>query len=301
MTFNPDPEKLATLLQAVTLADEAIRLMICDELSDRLPGMEEAEAEAAAELRDALAALQAPLDAISALERDIARADGECSSFAAQLADGDISARIAARAALEEWTIERDTLRAKLEQIELDLFPLTRARDEAKARLADIQDDIRRTEFNASSPDYAYVGFGPKTASFFQWTFWGMFTRVLLKGDKGGHLWDEAFAAMDFLALRSGYRTENRDLPSEADHYRKFWQDVYDRANPPEPASFDVREIAQGELIREASQEAAHRLSARMDAAVAAEWRGDRRHELERRVTPSDPAKEWQPLRSVRT
>jgi hypothetical protein len=184
--------------------------------------------------------------------------------------------------------------------MEQDIIPLRQARDEAKGRLRDIQDEIRLIEFNASNPDYALMGFGPQTQAAFEFFFFGRFIPYLLGGSD--FLREESFAFLDFICERSGYRTDKRDLPSDAEHYRKHWQEIYDRANPPAPVSRDVRDITQSEILGELTRVRVREEYARQDAAAAADWRGDRETEIRRRVqvTP-DPAKDYQPLRNIRT
>jgi hypothetical protein len=242
-----------------------------------------------------------PQKELAELEKDISRAEGECFQFSAQLSADDIGARIAARAAYNEWSAELDVLNSRRAQAEKDITPLLKARDEARDRLWWAAKDRRQLELNFSDPAYAYIGHGLKTSAFFQWGYFGFFVRVLLAGEQG-FIWDEAISFMDYLCERSGYRTEGRNLPSEAENYRKHWQEIFDRANPPEPVSHDIREITQGEIRSGLTREMVRAESARQDAAAAADWRKDWETELLHRAqVPVDPAMAYQHLRDIRT
>ena len=212
-----------------------IRCMICDELVSRLPDLGEKESYAAEDLRDALDALQPSQEAISALEGEIALAEKEAAGYRVQADTGTIGGRAAARFSLAAVEDEITRLNEKRTQLVTEQAPLRSARDLYRARLREVQDTIRLTKLNASNPKLAYMGYGPTTDSFTNWWLWGLFVPVLLAGDNTHNLWGEAFAAMDFVCERSGYRTEGRDLPKDADRYRRLWDDFYHDANPPEP------------------------------------------------------------------
>jgi hypothetical protein len=127
-TYCPDPAKVQALYQSLAIAEDCVRFMVIDELTAQvLPELEEAEAVAAGELREAVAALQKPEEALSELERDIATAEGECLQFSSQLHSESISSRIAARAAYSEWSAELDTLTGKRNDMERDIMPLREA------------------------------------------------------------------------------------------------------------------------------------------------------------------------------
>jgi len=233
--FTPDPQKMAAVVEGIDIADTAIRLMICDELRARLPALEEAEAEAAQELQDAFSVLQPMEQGIADIEREISEAEGSAGTYREQLESDLMPERVAAQVWFEQWQRQLGKLQQKRDLAEQEIMPYRQERDQAQQRLARVQDDKNLTEFNASSPDYAYSGFGTKTSAFFQWGYFGRFVQTLLSGNKGGHLWDEAVEFMDYLCERSGYRTEERKLPTDAEHYRKFWHEIYARANPPVP------------------------------------------------------------------
>ena len=169
--------------------------------------------------------------------------------------------------------------------------PLRDTRDKCRASLREIQDEIRLTKLNASSPKLAYAGFGPSTDSFTNWWMWGLFVPVLLAGDKSHNLWNEAIAAMDFVAERSGYRTEGRDLPKDADRYRALWDSFYADANSAERAPTGKEVVESDKAFVEAG------ISARLQQAA-----------LDRNVTEDHrrpkPAREYmdvQRLRNVKT
>lgn len=235
--FQPDPEKLSAFLEARKVADDILRLMVCDELQARLPDIEQKISGCAAHLRDSVEALKPSQEALDSLESDITEAQKEAAGWQAQAqAEGSIGKRAAARVGLAAVQEELDRLGEKRDQLVNEQQPLRRTRDEAKAALRDAQDELRQTEFNASDKNYALMGYGPSTTAFANWWLFGMFVPVLLSGDDSHFLWSQAMKAMEFVCLRSGFRTEGRDLPKESETYRRYWNEIYSNANPPEPA-----------------------------------------------------------------
>ena len=234
MTFEPDPEKLAALAGAISIADDAIRMMVIDELTAvRLPEFQEREAFAAGQLQEAYTALQGPEKALADLEKDIARTEGETRSWDAQAHSDDISKRVAAKAWFAEWNAELDTLNAKREQMERDITPLRTARDEAKNRLYWARRDVADIEFNTSDTAYAFIGYGPKTEAFQFWYLFGFFVMPLITGHPFLHA--EAMENLEFLCRRTGYRTD--ELSKEDSRKAKaYWDALYEEANQDGPA-----------------------------------------------------------------
>lgn len=306
MTYQPDLEKLSAFFARLSEADTLIRLMVQDELkATKLPELVSAEENAARDLQEAVAALEKPESALAELEAELSKAASETRSWQAQAQSDDISARVTAKSWFAEWTAELDTLTAKREAMERDILPLRQARDEAQQRLFWASRDRADIELNVSDPALAYIGWGPSTDAFTWWLpyFAGRTLHFGQRDEMGiesGRLREKALDYLSWLCERTGFRTDKLSQ-RDALNISREWDEIYRNANQPEPAGHDVRQLAQGGLLNELAQEKAHELSARLDEAAAADWRGDSRAVLENavRVTPA-PEKDYQRLSSIR-
>lgn len=292
MTFNPDPVKLSAMFDALSLADECIRIMVLDELrATRLPELIAAEETAAADLQEAVAALQKPEAALSELEREIARAEGETREWESQAHSDDISARVAAKAWFAEWNAELITLTGKQDQAERDLAPLRQARDQAKNRLYWAGRERENIELNVSDPKFAYIGHGPDTDCFRWWlTFFSgrtlQFGQRDEPGIESGRLHEKALEYLEFLCARTGYRTDQLSQ-RDAESIRKYWDDLYSSANQPGPvpSGGDVIAAIHAEGMNSAQ---VRREQGAMDRTITEDHR------------KPDPVKQVQRLREVR-
>lgn len=280
------------MFAALSEADSLIRAMVLDELrATKLPELIAAEESAAQELQDAVAALESPETVLAELEAELARAEEETRSWQSQAVSDDISKRVAAKTWFAEWSAELDTLTAKREAMERDIFPLRQTRDEAKTRLFWASRDKVDLELNISDPRLAYIGWGPDTDSFKWWeTYFAartlQFGRRDDEGIESGRLYQKALAALQFWCLRTGYRTTELS-EKDALNISRYWDDLYSRANDPGPvpSGADIIAATHAEGIG--------------SARLAAE-----QGHLDRNVTEDnrkpDPAKEVQRLSSVR-
>lgn len=259
-TFQPDPQKLAAMLEAIAVADDCIRLMVIDELTaTKLPELQEKTALIAKDLQDAYAALQGPEQALAELEKDIARTEGETRSWDAQAHSDDISARVAAKAWFSEWSAELDALNAKREQMEKDLAPLRTARGEARDRLFWAQRDVANIELNTCDKAYAFMGFGPDTDAFQYYYLFGAWTLPLITGHPFLHA--EAMENLEWLCKRTGYRTDELSK-QDSERAKKYWDSVYEKANQPGPVPSGAEVVSgfhqQMQANMKVSQEQGH-------------------------------------------
>jgi hypothetical protein len=292
VTYQPDPEKLGAMFDALSLADECVRHMVLDELrATKLPELIAAEERAAADFRDALGELEQPAAALAALEGDIAKAETECQQLSSQLASESISARIAARAAYQEWDAELTALTGKREAMERDIMPLRQARDEAQNHLYWASRDREGIEFNISDPRYAYVGHGPETDAF-KWWLTYFAARTLQFGQRddpgieSGRLHERAIDFLEFLCVRTGYRTDKLSQ-RDADNMRRYWDEIYNRAQDPGPVPSGADIVAQT-FFEGAGSAAVAREQARLEHTVTEDHR------------KPDPVKQVQRLHEVR-
>lgn len=119
---------------------------------------------------------------------------------------------------------------------------------------------------------YAYMGFGTSTDAFANWWIFGSFIPVLPAGDDSHFLWAQAIKAMEFTCLRSGFRTDGRDLPKEADTYRKYWDEIYSAHNPEQPTP-SGREVIDAETALVSAGIQARIEQARLDRTITEDHR----------------------------
>jgi hypothetical protein len=91
--LSPREEHLAEWLEVMAAADKLLRQVIADELAEDMPGLEQAQAEAAKGVEETYAALQGPERDLADLDGEITGAETELATWQSQLEEGDVAAR----------------------------------------------------------------------------------------------------------------------------------------------------------------------------------------------------------------
>ncbi len=211
-------EHLEAMLAAIAEVAKHRDWLIADELRGRLPEFEEAEAKAAARVRELWEALKEPEAELARLNEDIAQAEGEAGEYHKRLDAADkISERVAARAWWLEWSAQLDSLNEKKAILERELEPVREAYEKAKTDADDARVKREAFELNVAIPLF---GLGQGTNAFRAWHLeMGAFIPVLLSMDRGHFLWDAGYKFLDVVCLRSGYRTDH--LPTDAENIKR--------------------------------------------------------------------------------
>jgi hypothetical protein len=258
-----DTEHLKALAAAMTSVDQAVKVLITEELTGLRPGLEQAVQDAAHRLRDATAALVLPEQQIAGMDAEITAAEAKAADWEAKTSDAVTEVRVEARRWFTAWNEELERLRQKRSQMGAALHPFTEERDKAKDALAQAEAALAGFELNLEAP---YLGMGRQTAAYRAYrVVMGTLTPVLLAGDDSHPEWDVALSLMDDLCLASGYRTDH--LPQDAGHHRRYWDNFRDAANPPEPApsGLEVAEAAKAAVRNVAVNEALSKSPSRID------------------------------------
>ena len=237
-----DPVKLGRLASALTSVNQQIRAMIRDELKEMITEAEDTEAKAAQRLRDASGALKGPQDAIRDIEGEIARANAELSQWRGKLDSEDIGERVAARNWIGEWEAEVASLAQKKTRLDNDMMPLVNEHAEAKKELGQATAELSLLRTNIAEP-YYYRGQEAK-AYLFRIRY-GL-ADILMTGNRAHPEWGKAIEQLEFLCIRTGYRTDK--LPKESEAIKKYWDHVFAEGNPkPETTVSNVNETSQAE------------------------------------------------------
>lgn len=209
----PDPEAhFRALAAAMAEVDKWTHQLIVDELAGICPALDQAEEQAAAALRQAVAALEDPERATAELDGEITRAEAELSSWRSQLEDGDVGARVTARTWVSEWEAELAALRNKRDFAQAEMLPLIAARNKARADLELAMGAKRGLAWSMIDPFGTAVGQG--TSAYVSYRM-PRLTYVMLMGDRGHPEWDCALAELRELCvavMRAGHDI-TRDLP----------------------------------------------------------------------------------------
>jgi hypothetical protein len=240
-----NPEHMEALTAATNAVDDAVKVLITDELSELRPGLEEAAEVAAERLREATSALMLSQQQLADIDDEIASAEASRADWAAQLDDLSAEKRVTARHWLTVWDAELDSLRGKRSQVSEALQPVIDERSKARDALAEAQDGLAWFGLNLLAP---YTGMGQLTEAYRLWRVGiGHLTPVLLAGDDSHPEWDAALEVLATCCLTSGYRTD--DLPQEAEAIRRYWDGVRDAASSePAPTGQAVAATVKAEL-----------------------------------------------------
>jgi hypothetical protein len=233
-------------MQSARMAeDKHIRWLVSKELEKYLPEYIEAEEQAAELVRVSYEALQSPESDLAAIDKQVGEVEGACISWEAKLTDSAAEMRVEAHRRFTDWNHELRLLNQDRDKLLLDeVEPLRAAYAEARAKLAHATSEREAIELNIS--DCPYWGNGHLTDAYQVWRAdAGHLVPVLLRGEEGVPEWDAAFAWMDRLCARSGYRTEGR-IPTRAEETKRAIENYLaaDSSVQPAPNAMDLRLFA---------------------------------------------------------
>jgi hypothetical protein len=183
-------QRLADAQQEQESVTAALIWLELDELRSSLGG---SEARAAERLRAAHDALEAPLGAIAAIDRDIAQAEGRCVEWQAKLEGAGPDQRAQARIHFQEWDAEVTSLRAKRDQAEAMAQPVSAEHDQARKALEVVQAAKTRVlaaMLNPFGDELAQATEAYKSIRMTQ------LVPVLLRGDRSSAEWDMAVSEL---------------------------------------------------------------------------------------------------------
>lgn len=236
-------DRAAELFRLESEQLEIIKSMIRDELAERIPALEEAEAKAAEEYRAALAEAESPQKALADIDAEIEDCRGVLRDWEVSFHSRVLDERIAARGQLGHWNAELSDLEDRRAKAEAELQPCEEKIRTARAKLAAAENDRKLMEFNLSTP---FAGFGQKTSAYqYRALFGNLLTQVLLTEEAGLSVeWNKATELMDTICLTSGYRTDHltEDAARMADLQKARFDEFTSRArdNSVSPASFEA-------------------------------------------------------------
>jgi hypothetical protein len=220
--YEPDPGHVADLATAWNALDQAIRILVTDELKHRIPGFEQREASAADDLRIANLALEGPQADLDQVTADIERARGEAAVWDAALHSGDMSERVSARAWFISWNEELSGLEAKRDELERVIEPLLKAKDQAKDQLALAGDERLALEINCH-PESAYFMHGLDTSAYKSFRVgFGHLALILAAADPDHPEWAAGMEWLQSLAEKTGHTLVPLDDSLQT---RRFWDD----------------------------------------------------------------------------
>jgi len=260
-------ERLVQFLVAMAEADKRLRLAIGAELAEQLPGLEQDQAGAAARLEKAYTAVQGPERDLAGIVAEIAAAEADRARWQAKLS-GETPREERASARFQHAECESDITRLsqKRDFAETQLVPLRDAVTKARRDLEAATARLEGLRFNAAEPLLAYYAAGQKTSAY------GMRFGLALESalqDKAHPEHDAAIEHMLHLCTVSGFRTEDFSdrLPSDARAAARFWDEVYQSANPPQPppSGREVMDQVHAEMTVAMANKALERSPSRID------------------------------------
>ena len=250
-----DPDLSAAVLEALAVADTAVKAAIRAEITAMITAQDALIDGAARRLRDALAALTLPEQLITDMDAEISRVQARTYQWQSQAGDDRAETRIEARIRLAEWQRELDQLRAKRVLMGDDLAPFLHEREAARDALAAAQARRTALEINLAMP---YFGAGQLTEAYrmFRVGSWGAWM-VLLSGDRDHAEHDALLAGLDEIAAASGYRTDDLAARIRARAQQEARQSIADTATeplPPSPSGQDVLALDRARIENGALQ-----------------------------------------------
>ena len=205
-------EHAADFLKAMAAMEKAAMQLIIDELAGLMPGLEAAEDQAAAAVREACTAVGKPERRLAGIDEEIARVAGQAAEWQGKLSSLRAEDRIEARRSLPACNEELAELREKRARAALDLQPYYDARTKARADLELAQNAKRGLAYAMLAPYESAVAQGTRAYIACRQP---RLSHVLLSGDRDHPEWECAVAQLEEMCLRSAYRTDH--LPGNAE------------------------------------------------------------------------------------
>jgi hypothetical protein len=239
-----DPEAhLRALADALAETDRCIRQLVADELGELWPALDQAEEQAAGNLRAAVEALEAPQAAINALSAEITRVEGQCSDWQSRLESDRIEDRVEARVRFQAWDDELDKLRQKRDFAEAEMLPLLAARTKCRGDMELAQGAKRGLAWAMIDPFGTAVGQGTRAYVAHRQV---RLNHVLLAADRANPEWDCAVSELRELCMavmRAGHDI-TADLPAFGElAFRSMTSAMTDASSAwgdPAPSAADV-------------------------------------------------------------
>jgi hypothetical protein len=246
-------QHLANLAAARAEADKWTQQLIVDELADLLPGLDAAEDQAAAALREACAALGKPQQRLAALDAEVERVTGQCAGWEAKLSAVRIEDRVEARVRFQAWNAELDRLKAEQEQAGQDLHPYLEARRKARENVELVQGARRGVAWAMAAPFVSPVAQGTRSYVGYRMPH---LAHVILKGDQDDPEFEPAVTQLEELCGRLGWTIDRTS--AEAQRIKRHWDEVYAAASPAEtvPTGQEVMAELHAEMAVSAANKA---------------------------------------------
>lgn len=217
---------------------------VAAELAEEIPALEQAWLESGDKASASYAALEAPRTAKQERDAAVAQAEAELAGWRSQAEDEStpFAERVRLRAQIADGEAELEVLRQKADFAQAQLLPLLDAYAKAEAGFEQAESALEGRKLNAT-PALAFLGAGSGTAVYKLFRFGTALEAALRDRDHPEHV-----AAVGYwlhLCRVSGLRTEDfaAELPSDAEQAKRYWDQVYADANPPQPPP-SGREVA---------------------------------------------------------
>jgi hypothetical protein len=235
----PTLEQAADLvLRALDALETATKAAIIAELRPLVPAYSLHVKETATAAKAAEQALEKPAAALEVLRAELADAEEKTSLVASGLNTGIFEERAEARYKIEAYERECGRIQEQILNAEQDLLIFTEKRNETRAAaegafggMVALGEALAKPLEHpiAQATDSYRVFRAPQT-----WM-------ILLAGDQADPEWNQAVKQWLELAKISGLRTEDYkdELPSDAEHFRKFWRE-YEADPGPAPSGQEI-------------------------------------------------------------
>jgi hypothetical protein len=238
-TELPSLEEAADFfLQALDAVATFAKAAIVAELSPLVPVYAGHVKETASAAKAAEQALERPSAALEILRAELADAERKTSEVASSAQAGAFEERAEARFRIGAYEREVGRIAEKIAAAEQDLIILTEKKNEARAKAEAAFGGMIALGDALAHPFEAPIAQATGSYAAFRAPMTWM---VLLAGDKEHAEWGQAVKQWLELAKLSGLRTEDfkDDLPSDAEHFRKYWRE-YEAERDPAPSGQEI-------------------------------------------------------------
>jgi hypothetical protein len=238
---------IARYFQALTDAENAIK----DEIRDELDAMiREAEQKVTAcddQLTAASGKLDEPNRKLAELDRKLAECSQQIQQWDQAQYDDDIAMQVDASVYLDRWQQKKAAILAEKQDIEADMAPLIKAREEAEHARYRAETEVLAIGLGKQIPFRAY---GLRTRGFRMWLEGGALNLILLAKAEDHPLWETARDFLTELCARSGI------FPKQGDYnaaIAEYWKDqAMSHSGPVYPSGAHVKALTDAELTQQA-------------------------------------------------
>jgi hypothetical protein len=216
-------EAADSVLKALDALEVFTKAAIVAELRPLVPVYSEHVKETASAAKAAEKALERPGSALEVLRAELADAERKTAEIAAGLGSGLLEERAEARFRVAAYEHEAGLLKERIAAAEQDLIILAERKNETRAAAEAAFGGLLALGDAMARPFETPIAQATDSYKTFRAP---MLWMVRLTGDTAHAEWNESVRQWLEEAKVSGLRTEDYkdDLPSDADHYRKYWQ-----------------------------------------------------------------------------